>query len=42
MDKLDTHSRQAGFSRNELLSWLSSELPSAVDRYTPDGRLPAH
>ncbi|WP_313899109.1 YidB family protein [Methylobacterium sp. E-041] len=41
MDKLDTHSRQAGLSRNELLSWLSSELPS-VDRYTPDGRLPAH
>ncbi|WP_313901108.1 YidB family protein [Methylobacterium sp. J-092] len=42
MDKLDTYSRQAGFSRSELLSRLSSELPSAVDRYTPGGRLPAH
>lgn len=41
-DVLDTLARQTGFSHDELLSRLSRELPSAVDRYTPDGRLPAH
>ena len=39
---LDTLARQTGLSHDELLSRLSRELPSAVDRYTPDGRLPAH
>ncbi|MFL5196107.1 MAG: YidB family protein, partial [Microvirga sp.] len=29
-----------GLSREELLQRLSRELPNAVDRYTPDGRLP--
>ena len=40
-DVLDTLSRQTGLSHNDLLSRLSRELPSAVDRYTPDGRLPS-
>ncbi|GJD48654.1 hypothetical protein OPKNFCMD_1377 [Methylobacterium crusticola] len=40
-DMLETLSRQTGLSRDDLLSRLSRMLPSAVDRYTPDGRLPA-
>ena len=40
-DVLDTLSRQTGLSRQELLARLSRELPDAVDRYTPDGRLPS-
>jgi uncharacterized protein YidB (DUF937 family) len=40
-DVLDTLSKQTGLSHDELLSRLSRELPPAVDRYTPDGRLPA-
>ena len=39
-DVLDTLSQQTGLSRQELLARLSRELPNAVDRYTPDGRLP--
>jgi len=39
-DVLDTLSRQTGLSQQELLARLSRELPQAVDRYTPDGRLP--
>ncbi len=39
-DTLDTLSQQTGLSRQELLARLSRELPDAVDRYTPDGRLP--
>ena len=38
---LDTLSRQTGLSRQELLARLSRELPDAVDRYTPQGRLPS-
>ena len=38
-DVLDTLARQTGLSKDELLSRLSRELPSAVDKYTPDGRL---
>jgi uncharacterized protein YidB (DUF937 family) len=34
-------SEQTGLSRQEVLSRLARELPEAVDRYTPDGRLPA-
>ncbi|MCJ2097330.1 YidB family protein [Methylobacterium sp. E-046] len=41
-DVMDALSRQTGLSHDELLSRLSRTLPSAVDRYTPDGRLPAH
>jgi uncharacterized protein YidB (DUF937 family) len=37
---LDTLSKQTGLSREELLARLSRELPQAVDKYTPDGRLP--
>jgi len=32
--------QQTGLSREELLARLSSRLPEAVDKYTPDGRLP--
>ncbi len=39
-DTLDDLSRQTGLSRQEILARLSRELPEAVDRYTPDGRLP--
>jgi uncharacterized protein YidB (DUF937 family) len=39
-DTLDTLSQQTGLSRQELLARLSRELPDAVDRYTPEGRLP--
>jgi uncharacterized protein YidB (DUF937 family) len=33
-------SKQTGLSREEILARLSRELPQAVDKYTPDGRLP--
>jgi uncharacterized protein YidB (DUF937 family) len=39
-DVLATLSQQTGLSREELLARLSKELPDAVDKYTPDGRLP--
>ena len=39
-DVLATLEKQTGLSQEELLSRLSRELPSAVDKYTPDGRLP--
>jgi len=31
---------RTGLSRDELLSRLTRELPAAVDKFTPDGRLP--
>ena len=37
---LDTLSKQTGLSRDDLLARLSRELPDAVDKYTPQGRLP--
>ncbi len=40
-DVLAALSQQTGLSREELLARLSRELPDAVDRYTPQGRLPA-
>jgi len=40
-DVLDTLSRQTGLSQQELLARLSRELPDAVDRYTPQGRVPS-
>ena len=40
-DVLGTLSQHTGLSHEELLSRLSRNLPEAVDRYTPDGRLPA-
>ncbi|OKO80231.1 hypothetical protein AC629_27790 [Bradyrhizobium sp. NAS80.1] len=39
-DVLATLVQQTGLSQDELLARLSRELPSAVDKYTPDGRLP--
>ena len=39
-DVLATLSQQTGLSREEILARLSRELPTAVDRYTPEGRLP--
>ena len=32
--------KQTGLSQEELLARLSRDLPTAVDKYTPDGRLP--
>jgi uncharacterized protein YidB (DUF937 family) len=40
-DLLEDLSRQTGLSREEILSRLSKNLPDAVDKYTPEGRLPA-
>jgi uncharacterized protein YidB (DUF937 family) len=37
---LDTLSKQTGLSRDELVTRLCRELPEAVDKYTPQGRLP--
>ena len=39
-DVLNTLSQQTGLSREELLSRLTRELPDAVDKFTPEGRLP--
>ena len=38
-EMLDRLSRHTGLSRQDLLDRLSTVLPDAVDRYTPDGRL---
>jgi uncharacterized protein YidB (DUF937 family) len=40
-DVLATLSRETGLSHEELLSRLSRNLPEAVDKYTPDGRIPS-
>jgi uncharacterized protein YidB (DUF937 family) len=39
-DVLEALEKQTGLSQEELLTRLSRELPSAVDKYTPDGRIP--
>jgi len=39
-DVLNTLSQHTGLTREELLSRLSRDLPAAVDKFTPDGRLP--
>lgn len=39
-DVLSTLSEKTGLSREELLSRLARELPTAVDKFTPEGRLP--
>jgi uncharacterized protein YidB (DUF937 family) len=39
-DVLNTLSQHTGLSRDELLSRLTRELPHAVDKLTPEGRLP--
>jgi uncharacterized protein YidB (DUF937 family) len=40
-DVLAQLEEQTGLSQEEILARLSRELPAAVDKYTPDGRLPA-
>lgn len=40
-DVIDALMRQTGLSREELLGRLSQILPEAVDKSTPEGRLPA-
>lgn len=40
-DVLDALVQQTGLSQDELLARLSRELPTAIDKYTPDGRLPS-
>jgi len=37
---LDTLAQRTGLSRDELVTRLCRELPNAVDKYTPQGRLP--
>jgi uncharacterized protein YidB (DUF937 family) len=39
-DVLKTLEEQTGLSQEEILARLSRELPTAVDKYTPEGRLP--
>ena len=39
-DALSTLSKQTGLSREDLLSRLTQDLPEAVDKLTPGGRLP--
>lgn len=39
-ETLDDITRQTGLSRQEIVARLSKNLPDAVDKYTPDGRLP--
>ena len=38
---LNTIAQQTGLSREELLSRLTRDLPAAVDKFTPQGRLPS-
>ena len=39
-DVLASLEQQTGLSQEEILARLSRELPAAVDKYTPGGRLP--
>ena len=39
-DTIDELAAKTGLSRDELLSRLQSVLPTAVDKLTPEGRLP--
>jgi uncharacterized protein YidB (DUF937 family) len=41
-DTVDALAKQTGLSREEILSRLSAVLPNAVDKMTPNGRLPDH
>lgn len=40
-DVMDRLATQTALSRDEILARLSKQLPEAVDRYTPDGRISA-
>ena len=39
-DVLENLSKLTGLSREDILSRLSKQLPEAVDKYTPEGRVP--
>ena len=39
-EQIDFLTQRTGLSREELLAGLSEQLPDAVNRLTPDGRLP--
>ena len=39
-DVMDALTKQTGLAREELAARLCRELPDAVDKYTPQGRLP--
>jgi uncharacterized protein YidB (DUF937 family) len=39
-DVLAKLSQETGLSHDELITRLTRDLPEAVDKYTPDGRLP--
>jgi len=39
-DRIDWLTRETGMSREQLLAGLSHALPQAVDRLTPNGRVP--
>jgi len=39
-DVLNTLSQQTGLSREDLLARLTRDLPDAVDKFTPQGRIP--
>ena len=41
-DVLNTLSQHTGLTQDELLTRLSATLPGAIDRYTPDGRVPTN
>jgi uncharacterized protein YidB (DUF937 family) len=40
-DVLAALEKQTGLSQDELLARLSRDLPAAVDKYTPEGRIPS-
>ena len=40
-DVLAKLEQETGLSQDEILARLSRELPTAIDKYTPEGRLPA-
>lgn len=40
-DVIENLSKHTGLSKQELLARLCRELPEAVDKYTPQGQLPA-
>lgn len=40
-DVIDTLAKHTNLSKQELLARLCRELPDAVDKYTPQGRIPA-
>jgi uncharacterized protein YidB (DUF937 family) len=40
-DVLDKLVKETGLSREDILARLSKTLPDAVDKYTPEGKIPA-